>query len=549
MFTMRISFLFILISACFAERQYEEEEAEEQSVSPSSLLQMSTKGECKRSGWGCNSGDCCQDFFCDTTQAPKNPEYSGVCKTQTRRGNQNQRQQCKRVGWGCNEGDCCDGFFCDTTRKSKTPDVFSGVCRKGEQAQEENVDGGDGGDVHRPDGSQRHCRPDGGAGTHNRVRQEILSMPKEKWLKVKKAWRDFQASGKYDFFSEDHAKHYDAPTKDHGGAEGFLPYHRRTMHKLEMGLQVAGNDCDIALPYWNWGLNAGPEARRQIFSDVYMGGTSGCIEGGLPGGWHYPANTETFPESFLNQMREKTQKKLMDDQNSCVSRTVKDKPNFDHYQQLMILVENSEGDYMHFCGEIERAHNALHGYIGGNMAARVDKHSPSDPMFYIHHNFIDSIWFTWQLTFPDHASDCQDKKGKPCRDDLQPWVGELNEEDACIYLPVSTDFLDDNRATCLSFEPPADEGACAKLERQIQNGECSVEDLQNMPCIDSKMCAFDEDAQEQASAEFTGGELSAEDKAAFDAIKDEIKCKSMRTGSEEEEAKCMSCDYVCGQVG
>lgn len=38
-------------------------------------------------------------------------------------------------------------------------------------------------------------------------------------------------------------------------------------------------------------------------------------------------------------------------------------------------------------------HNRVHLYIGGNMAPMT---SPNDPVFFLHHCFIDKVWADWQ---------------------------------------------------------------------------------------------------------------------------------------------------------
>jgi tyrosinase len=42
-------------------------------------------------------------------------------------------------------------------------------------------------------------------------------------------------------------------------------------------------------------------------------------------------------------------------------------------------------------------HNRIHGWIGGDMAAPT---SPNDPIFFLHHAFVDYVWATWQKLHP-----------------------------------------------------------------------------------------------------------------------------------------------------
>ena len=43
-------------------------------------------------------------------------------------------------------------------------------------------------------------------------------------------------------------------------------------------------------------------------------------------------------------------------------------------------------------------HNSVHAYIGGSM---VTDYSPNDPLFFLHHCFIDFLWSKWMIEFPD----------------------------------------------------------------------------------------------------------------------------------------------------
>ena len=44
-------------------------------------------------------------------------------------------------------------------------------------------------------------------------------------------------------------------------------------------------------------------------------------------------------------------------------------------------------------------HNRVHLYIGGNMAPMT---SPNDPVFFLHHCFIDEVWDDWQVRLSWH---------------------------------------------------------------------------------------------------------------------------------------------------
>jgi len=57
-------------------------------------------------------------------------------------------------------------------------------------------------------------------------------------------------------------------------------------------------------------------------------------------------------------------------------------------------------DFRAFQTALEQAHNAVHSAIGGTMGTST---SPSDPIFWLHHGFIDKLWNDWQLIHAEAA--------------------------------------------------------------------------------------------------------------------------------------------------
>lgn len=66
-------------------------------------------------------------------------------------------------------------------------------------------------------------------------------------------------------------------------------------------------------------------------------------------------------------------------------------------------------------------HGEVHNWVGGNMAN--PKKSPNDPIFFLHHAFIDKVWADWQGThhpslFPEEYRDSQMKPWSVTVDDV-----------------------------------------------------------------------------------------------------------------------------------
>ena len=54
-----------------------------------------------------------------------------------------------------------------------------------------------------------------------------------------------------------------------------------------------------------------------------------------------------------------------------------------------------KGSFKMYQSGLERFHGAAHNAVGGDMAST---HSPADPIFWLHHSYIDKLWADWQNT-------------------------------------------------------------------------------------------------------------------------------------------------------
>jgi tyrosinase len=270
------------------------------------------------------------------------------------------------------------------------------------------------------------CKPKDGP--HMRVRKNIFDMDVSQWQKFKKAFRSLYEQGLYKKYAVEHTKHYDDDPdnglfKDHGGAYGFLAFHRGQIQDLETELMQEADDCSIGFPFWDWSLDVETFKTSEIWSDKYMGDDQGCVKSGLPGGWEYEAEGAANP---------------------CVERKVKKTRGIYDSLRIAKLIKGVP-EFEDFVQDLEGVHNAVHGAIKGNMANKVGKASPSDPMFYLHHAFIDSIYFRWQQSHEDTSADL-------LRDELVPVIGQYSKGLDCVYLPIHRSIPQQKWATCVHYK-------------------------------------------------------------------------------------------------
>lgn len=374
-----------------------------------------------------------------------------------------------------------------------------------------------------------------------RVRKNIFDMELPQWAKLKEAWRSLYDKGLYTKYAVEHTMHYDdrpeeGQWKDHNNAPGFLAFHRSTIQDLETELMQEADDCSLGFPFWDWSMDVGTFATSEIWSEQYMGNSEGCVVSGLPGGWEYEAGRRP----------------------PCVERHVEYHNNL--YSSLQIAEEiQIIEDFRRFNGQLERHHGVVHFSIGGNMNRKVGRASPSDPMFYLHHAFIDSIYFKWQRSHVDDSRSL-------LRDALVPFIGRYNEADDCVYLPVHRSFPQNTEATCVHYHatenahPPDStllqaynaDSSCVALHNQIERNECTVEELENIVCVQTVGCTFNETKELEDEAQFERDVLKEQpgeiekSKEQMHKLYEKIRCKSYSSDFTPAEARlCYKCDVPC----
>lgn len=126
----------------------------------------------------------------------------------------------------------------------------------------------------------------------------------------------------------------------------FLAWHREYLAKLEARLMLV--NPLVTIPYWNWIVNRAIPTQLKNPSDLASWGiTRGTFDaGGLP------------KQSDIN--------------------IVMGKNTFNAFQTAL-----------------EGPHGWVHNAVGGTMATSA---SPADPLFWLHHSFVDKIWADWQKT-------------------------------------------------------------------------------------------------------------------------------------------------------
>jgi hypothetical protein len=158
-----------------------------------------------------------------------------------------------------------------------------------------------------------------------------------------------KASGVVDAYADEHAAHF-----NHGihTTSHFLPWHRDFVRRFEDDLRTY--HPAVCIPYWNSTVDTSPA-------------------------------DPLWDNSFLGQFDSAW------NLNRALGSDVLPTP-----QQLQTTM--ALGAYDTFWPTLESAiHNAPHRWVGGQMAGTA---SPHDPVFFLHHCWIDLLWAQWQLVNP-----------------------------------------------------------------------------------------------------------------------------------------------------
>jgi tyrosinase len=137
-----------------------------------------------------------------------------------------------------------------------------------------------------------------------------------------------------------------------GGHDGrnFLTWHREYLAKLEARLATV--NPLVTIPYWDW---VNDRAIPPELSDPADLAAWGITRGATFNGAALPSG------AWINSV---------------------------------LATGVTPPDFTAFSGALESPHNTVHVLVGGTMQTAT---SPADPLFWLHHAFIDKLWADWQL--------------------------------------------------------------------------------------------------------------------------------------------------------
>ena len=194
----------------------------------------------------------------------------------------------------------------------------------------------------------------------------------------------------------------------------FFPWHRVFLVAFEEWLQFASGNPLLGLPYWDWSVDQSafpwPQPSWPFIPSLVGGDGSSdphVLGKVTDGQFAYDARKDGDPKKWVLNVRTPGEAPYLRrrwgkdpdaptlptpaDVQAALSATPYDVAPFD---------DSSPSGFRNMAeGWIPKApppphtHNRIHGYVGGSMEPMT---SPNDPVFFLHHCFVDKLWADWQ---------------------------------------------------------------------------------------------------------------------------------------------------------
>ncbi|MGW6963118.1 tyrosinase MelC2 [Streptomyces zaomyceticus] len=252
------------------------------------------------------------------------------------------------------------------------------------------------------------------------VRKNQAALTADEKRRLINALLELKRSGRYDTFVTTHNAFIMSDT-DNGDRVGhrspsFLPWHRRFLIEFEQALQSV--DATVALPYWDW--TADRTSRSSLWAPDFLGGTGRARDGQvLDGAFARSGNRWTI--TVRVDGRDYLRRDIGAGGRQLPTRAEVDSVLAMETYDTAPWNSSSDGFRNHLEGwRGVNLHNRVHVWVGGQMGTGV---SPNDPVFWMHHAFIDKLWADWQARHPrsPYLPAAGTANVVDLRDTMRPW--------------------------------------------------------------------------------------------------------------------------------
>lgn len=211
--------------------------------------------------------------------------------------------------------------------------------------------------------------------TGHRVRREVRTLSAEDWNKFTDVIQQMYNDGTLRKFG---LLHGSAINRYHKGA-AFLPWHRVFLTHFEEEMRKI--NPSISLPYWDYTIdnNITQPFESAVWSECLFGEGFGTVKSG-PFSYMYGGYGAFISRACAKSGSSKLINKI----------DIKDLLEFCEFEDIT----TGSGEYLKHRHNLELLHDGVHDWVGGDMG-NVEV-AAFDPIFYLHHAFIDYIWETFR---------------------------------------------------------------------------------------------------------------------------------------------------------
>lgn len=196
-------------------------------------------------------------------------------------------------------------------------------------------------------------------------------------------------------------KHPGHPNLSHNG-QGFLTWHRKFLLSFERDLQEISGDRSFTIPYWDWSRNQSCD----ICNEMYAGKTdsNGSVTGRFIRDWYSVCDDEIPDICDVNKVLYTISRNPNDSKQALPLPREIDFimrfPIFDRFPYdtdasccFRNLLEGNLDTKTALPSSEMHLHNVVHNSFGGTMSDV--SVAPNDPIFWLHHSFVDRIFEKW----------------------------------------------------------------------------------------------------------------------------------------------------------
>jgi tyrosinase len=234
------------------------------------------------------------------------------------------------------------------------------------------------------------------------TRRDVSSLTRAERRRFVAALLEIKRRGEYDDFVRMHIEYYvsdgDDGLRTAHMAPSFLPWHRRFLLDLERALRRV--DSSVTVPYWDWTRSRTPSAAP--WTADLLGGNgrrsdhrvmSGPFAYGN-GKWKIKEGVTDIEYLTRDFGRPRDPIKLP---TAAELAHALDDPVYDAHPWNSTSARGFrnklEGWGAGSGSGAWRNHNRVHRWVGGHMLGGA---SVNDPVFWLHHAFVDLLWTRWQ---------------------------------------------------------------------------------------------------------------------------------------------------------